>query len=63
MGYEPVWVVYLFRHEEIVGKVLLGFDADLALPSVYTGIAVIAFSFLAISVFLFPKKMNKIYTN
>lgn len=29
IGYEPVWLVYLFQQEEIVGKVLLGFDADL----------------------------------
>ncbi|MGI6687336.1 MAG: hypothetical protein ACOX6Y_03080 [Christensenellales bacterium] len=38
-------------------------SANLALPSVYTGIAIIAFSFLAISAFLLPKKMNKFNTN
>lgn len=28
-GYEPVWLVYLFQKEELLGKVLLGFNADL----------------------------------
>lgn len=29
LGYEPVWIVYLFRQDEIACKALLGFDADL----------------------------------